>query len=76
MAKGDAAKAADAVFDIITDALKGGDDVRLVGFGRFSVTATAEREGKNPRTGEKLTIPAAKKPKFAAGTELKAAVKS
>jgi len=55
----------------ITTALKSGDDVRLVGFGSFSVSARPAREGKNPRTGEKLTIAASKAPKFSAGKGLK-----
>jgi len=74
LTKADADKATDAVFDAISTALKGGDDVRLVGFGSFSVSARAAREGKNPRTGEKLVIAASKAPKFSAGKGLKDAV--
>ena len=74
LSKADADKAVDATFAAITAALKGGDDVRLVGFGSFSVSARAAREGKNPRTGEKLAIPASKAPKFSAGKALKDAV--
>ncbi|SLN53417.1 DNA-binding protein HU [Oceanibacterium hippocampi] len=74
ISKADAAKAVDAVFDSIADALKGGDEVRLVGFGTFSVAARAASEGRNPRTGEKIQIPASKQPKFKAGKGLKDAV--
>jgi len=74
LTKADADKAVDATFAAITAALKGGDDVRLVGFGSFSVAARAAREGKNPRTGEKIAIPASKAPKFSVGKALKDAV--
>ena len=72
--KVDADKAADAVFAAITDALKGGEEVRLVGFGSFSVTNRAASKGRNPRTGEEITIAASKQPKFSAGKGLKDAV--
>jgi len=71
LSKADAAKAVDGVFDAITSALKGGDEVRLVGFGTFSVAARAASEGRNPRTGEKIAIPASKQPKFKAGKGLR-----
>ena len=71
---GDAAKAVDAVLDAITGTLKAGDAVKLVGFGTFSVGERAASEGRNPRTGEKIQIPASKQPKFSAGAVLKAAV--
>jgi DNA-binding protein HU-beta len=74
LTKTDADKATDAVFAAITSTLKTGDDVRLVGFGSFSVSDRAAREGKNPRTGEKITIAASKAPKFTAGKGLKDAV--
>jgi DNA-binding protein HU-beta len=74
LTKADADNATSAVFDAITTVLKGSDDVRLVGFGSFSVSARAAREGKNPRTGEKLVIAASKAPKFSAGKGLKDAV--
>jgi len=74
ISKADAAKAVDAVVDGITDALKKGDEVRLVGFGTFAVAARAATEGRNPRTGEKISIPASKQPKFKAGKALKDAV--
>jgi DNA-binding protein HU-beta len=74
LSKSDSAKAVDAVFDSITDVLKGGSDVRLVGFGTFSVASRAASEGRNPRTGERIQIPASKQPKFKAGKALKDAV--
>ena len=74
LSKGDATKAVDAVFDAITDALKTGDDVRLVGFGTFSVAKRKASTGRNPRTGEPMTIKASSQPKFKAGKGLKDAV--
>lgn len=74
LSKADAAKAVEAVFDSITGTLKSGGDVRLVGFGTFSVAARAASEGRNPRTGEKISIPASKLPKFKPGKGLKDAV--
>ena len=69
--KSEASKAVDAVFDSIEDALKGGDEVRLVGFGTFSVAARAASEGRNPRTGEKIKIAASKQAKFKPGKKLR-----
>ena len=74
LSKADAAKAVDSVFDSITNSLKGGGDVRLVGFGTFSVANRKASEGRNPRTGEKIQIPASRQPKFKAGKALKDAV--
>jgi DNA-binding protein HU-beta len=74
MGKGDAAKAVDAVFDVITSELASGGDVRMTGFGNFSITHRAESKGRNPSTGAEITIPAAKRPKFTAGKALKDAV--
>ena len=74
LSKADADKGVDAVFAAITGALMDGDDVRLVGFGTFSTTARPARQGRNPRTGKTITIPAAKAPKFSAGKGLKEAV--
>jgi len=71
LAKGDATKAVDAVFDGISGALRDGVEVRLVGFGTFSVTERAASEGRNPRTGDKIDIPASRMPKFKAGKGLK-----
>ncbi len=73
--KKDADAAINAVFDGITDALKNGDKVQLVGFGTFSVRERAAKEGLNPRTKEKIHIPASKVPGFKAGKALKDAVK-
>jgi DNA-binding protein HU-beta len=74
LSKADSTKAVDAIFDGITAALKKGDEVRLVGFGTFAVTARAASEGRNPRTGAKIKIKASKQPKFKAGKGLKDAV--
>jgi DNA-binding protein HU-beta len=74
LSKADTTKAVDAVFDSITAALKKGSEVRLVGFGTFHVAKRAASEGRNPRTGEKINIPASKQPKFKAGKALKDAV--
>jgi DNA-binding protein HU-beta len=74
MTKADAATAVDAVLDAITTALKSGNEVRLAGFGTFVVSNRAASEGRNPRTGEKIQIPASKLPKFRAGKGLKDAV--
>lgn len=74
MSKGDAAKIVESVFDTITDSLKGGTEVRLVGFGTFHVTRRAASIGRNPRTGEKIQIRASNQPKFKAGKALKDAL--
>ncbi|QJE72741.1 HU family DNA-binding protein [Aerophototrophica crusticola] len=74
LSKADANKAVDAVFDGITGALQKGDEVRLVGFGTFGVAERAASEGRNPRTGEKITIAASKQPKFKPGKGLKDAL--
>lgn len=60
-----------ATFKAIADAMKEGDKVSLIGFGTFEVKDTAEREGRNPKTGEAIKIPAAKKPAFTASKALK-----
>ena len=60
-----------ATVKAITEALKDGDKVALIGFGTFEVKATAAREGRNPKTGETITIPASKKPSFSASKALK-----
>ena len=72
--KADAARVVDAVCDVITDALSRGEDVRLTGFGRFSVANRSGRTGRNPRTGAPIYIPASRQPKFKAGKQLKNAV--
>jgi DNA-binding protein HU-beta len=68
--KAQAEKAVDGFVAAVTDALATGDKVTLVGFGTFSVGARTEREGRNPRTGEKITIPASKVVKFKPGKSL------
>ena len=72
--KTEAEKAVNAVVDAITDAMIEGDKVQLVGFGTFEVRERAAREGKNPQTGEKISIPASKVPAFKAGKAFKDAV--
>lgn len=72
--KADAARAVDSILEIITKSLKKGGEVRLVGFGTFSVVKRKASEGRNPRTGEAIKIPASKQPKFKAGKALKDAV--
>ncbi|MEZ5647536.1 MAG: HU family DNA-binding protein [Alphaproteobacteria bacterium] len=74
LSKADTAKAVDSVFEAITKSLKKGNEVRLVGFGTFIVSHRAASEGLNPRTGEKIKIPASKQPKFKAGKALKDSV--
>ena len=66
-----AGKAVDGVMEFITGSLQGGDEVRLVGFGTFSVAQRKASKGRNPRTGEEIKIPASKQPKFKAGKALK-----
>jgi len=74
LSKADATKAVEGVFDAVTGALKKGDEVRLVGFGTFSVSKRKASTGRNPRTGETMTIAASTQPKFKAGKGLKDAV--
>jgi DNA-binding protein HU-beta len=76
LSKRDATKAVDAFLDSITEALKGGEQVSFTGFGKFSPQQRKERQGVNPRTGQKVTIPAARVPKFSAGSQLKQALRS
>ena len=71
MTKVDAEKALKAFIDTVTEELKNGGKVQLVGFGTFEVAERAERQGRNPKTGETITIPASKSPKFKAGRSLK-----
>jgi DNA-binding protein HU-beta len=75
LAKPEAEKTVDAVFEAIASALSKGDEVRIVGFGTFSVSNRAASEGRNPRTGEKIQIAASKQPKFRAGKGLKDAIR-
>jgi DNA-binding protein HU-beta len=72
--RGDAVKAVEAVFDAISASLKKGDEVRLVGFGTFSISKRKASTGRNPRTGEPMTIKASTQPKFKAGKLLKDSV--
>ncbi len=74
MAKGDAGSAVEAVFETITSELKKGGDVRLVGFGNFTVSRREASKGRNPSTGAEVDIPARNVPKFSAGKGLKDAV--
>ena len=74
ISKAAAAKALDGMMNAVTAALKKGDTVTFVGFGTFYVGERAERQGRNPKTGEPLTIAAAKTPKFRAGKALKDAL--
>ncbi|PIT93362.1 MAG: DNA-binding protein [Candidatus Harrisonbacteria bacterium CG10_big_fil_rev_8_21_14_0_10_38_8] len=73
--KKQAQAAVEAVFSNIVKSLSKGKDVAMTGFGTFKVTKRAARQGVNPKTGEKIKIPAAKVPKFKAGKSLKDAVK-
>ena len=73
LSKKDADAAVSAVLGAITDALKAGDKIQLVGFGTF-VRNRAAKQGRNPRTGETMTVPASKVPAFKAGKALKDAV--
>ena len=74
LSKSDATNAVDAVFSSITKSLTEGNAVTLVGLGTFAVSDRAARTGRNPRTGEAITIPASKNPKFKAGKALKDAL--
>ncbi|MDA8389250.1 MAG: HU family DNA-binding protein [Gammaproteobacteria bacterium] len=74
LTKTQAARAVDAVFDTITEALRDGQTINLVGFGTFSVGERAARSGRNPRTGEVIDIAASRNPRFKAGKGLKDAV--
>ena len=74
MSKTEAGAAVDAVLDSVTDALRNGDQVTLVGFGTFLVRKREARTGRNPRTGEPLEIKASNVPSFKAGKALKESV--
>ncbi len=75
LSRADAAKAVDGVFSSISRALSNGNEVRLVGFGTFSVAQRKATQGRNPRTGERISIPASRQPKFKAGKSLKDSVR-
>ena len=74
LSKADAGRALDALTATITNALKAGQSVSMVGFGTFSVKHRAARAGRNPRTGETISIAASNNPSFKAGKGLKDAV--
>lgn len=74
LSRNDSTKAVESIFDAITTALKKGEEVRLVGFGTFSVAKRKASTGRNPRTGEPMKIKASTQPKFKAGKGLKDAV--
>jgi len=74
LTKADATKAVEAFVDTVTKALKKGDQVAIVGFGSFSVKSRAARQGRNPKTGDPINIPASRVPGFKAGKALKDAV--
>ena len=71
LSKKDAEKAVKALTDVISDELVKGEKIQLVGFGTFEVSERAAREGRNPKSGEVMNIPASKTPKFKAGKALK-----
>ena len=75
LTKSQAEKAVDGFISAVSAALSGGDKLTLVGFGTFSVGTRSQREGRNPRTGEKIKIPASKVVKFKAGKTLSEKVK-
>ena len=75
LSKADAARAINAAIGSITSALKKGQSVTLVGFGTFKVSKRKARKGRNPKTGEAITIKATRVPKFSAGKSLKDAVR-
>ena len=70
LSRSDASKAVEGVFDAITDSLRKGDEVRLVGFGTFSCSKRKASTGRNPRTGEPMQIKASTQPKFKPGKGL------
>lgn len=74
LTKKDAEKAVKAFVDVVTEELKKGEEVQVVGFGTFKVAERAAREGRNPHTGESMSIAASKAPKFKAGKALKDAL--
>jgi DNA-binding protein HU-beta len=76
LSKRDAGKAVEAFLDSVTESLRRGDEVSFTGFGKFSTQQRAARQGVNPRNpSQKVTIPAARVPKFSAGSALKTAVR-
>ena len=76
MTQGDAETALNGLVRTVTNELKAGGSITIAGFGTFAVSERAERTGRNPKTGEAITIAAAKAPKFKAGKSLKDAVQA
>ncbi len=74
LSKSDATRSLESLLDTITNALKRGEKVSIVGFGNFSISERKATTGRNPRTGESIQIPASKRPKFSVGKALKEAV--
>lgn len=74
ISKAAAGRALDAIIACVTESLKDGDDIALVGFGTFAVRQRSARIGRNPKTGKEIKIPAARVPGFRAGKDLKSAV--
>ncbi|MFE4118488.1 HU family DNA-binding protein [Priestia sp. YIM B13448] len=75
LTKQNSKKAVEALFETISNTLAQEEKIQLVGFGTFEIRERAERTGRNPQTGEEMTIPASKAPAFKSGKELKEAVK-
>jgi DNA-binding protein HU-beta len=75
LTKQDSKKAVEALFETISNTLAQEEKIQLVGFGTFEIRERAERTGRNPQTGEEMTIPASKAPAFKPGKELKEAAK-
>ncbi len=75
LSKKDSEKAINATLDAITAAVAGGEKVQLIGFGTFELRERAEKQARNPRTGETMTVPACKAPAFKAGQAFKNAAK-
>tara|TARA_B100001964_G_scaffold21145_1_gene21426 strand:- start:319 stop:606 length:288 start_codon:yes stop_codon:yes gene_type:complete len=74
LSKSDATRSLESLLDTITNSLKRGEKVSIVGFGNFSISERKATTGRNPRTGESIQIPASKRPKFSVGKALKEAV--
>ncbi|SER45163.1 DNA-binding protein HU-beta [Faunimonas pinastri] len=74
LGKSDASQAVDAVFDVISEGLKKGDEIRILGFGNFAISERAATTGRNPQTGEPMEIKASKQAKFKPGKGLKDAI--
>ncbi|MCZ7662205.1 MAG: HU family DNA-binding protein [Thermoleophilia bacterium] len=75
LSKKDAGSAVDAFLEVVKESLEAGEDVQFTGFGKFYVQERESREGINPQTKAKITIPATKVPKFSAGSALKSSVR-